>query len=41
MKVAMATKTSVDFYLNQPFLDLVEWIDIVRDIQKESNEEGR
>jgi hypothetical protein len=38
MKLAMSTKTSMEYYLNQPFFELEEWIDVALEIQKEKKE---
>ncbi len=38
MKLAMSTKTSVEYYLNQTLFELEEWIDVAIEIQKEEKE---
>jgi hypothetical protein len=38
MKLAMSTKTSMEYYLHQTFFELEEWIDVALEIQKEEKE---
>lgn len=38
LRLAMATTTSVEYYLGQTFSEIDEWIDVVHEIQKEEAE---
>lgn len=38
MKLAMYTKTSMEYYLNQTFSELEEWVDVALEIHKEEKE---